>query len=441
MVKNSTKSGGYYWVDAYVTPIYEKNQVVGYQSVRVKPKREWVDIAAKAYKGMLAAEKAGRTWSLKINETVRYAILLGALTAPAVAYALSVEGPLAWLASALPASVLALLFRQELIDTPQQLKKLQKQYDSVSRLIYSGNSAFSIADFHIKMLSARIRTVLGRMTDSALPLQNCAEELSQTTSEVSAALNQQNSDIRRVRDATQEVESSANSVSSSTNDAHMLIDDTLKSCMMAKETIDQTHTNLAQLSLQAEKATETTYQLSDQAQKVNHLMVEIGGIAEQTNLLALNAAIEAARAGEQGRGFAVVADEVRALSGRTSNATEQIQASISAMLSTIEGWQKDILANKEQTDACSQVAEQSALRLSEVEQMMQSMSGLMVDVAEAANNQLKLSSDVNQHIHSIASTAEQNLAATHSVEQNSRQLKEQVQDFYQLAIRFEDKQS
>ncbi len=110
------------------------------------------------------------------------------------------------------------------------------------------------------------------------------------------------------------------------------------------------------------------------------------------------------------------------------------------MLSTIEGWQKDILANKEQTDACSQVAEQSALRLSEVEQMMQSMSGLMVDVAEAANNQLKLSSDVNQHIHSIASTAEQNLAATHSVEQNSRQLKEQVQDFYQLAIRFEDKQ-
>lgn len=97
----------------------------------------------------------------------------------------------------------------------------------MSRLIYSGNSAFRLL-ISIKMLSARIRTVLGRMTDSALPLQNCAEELSQTTSEVSAALNQQNSDIRRVRDATQEVESSANSVSSSTNDAHMLIDDTFE---------------------------------------------------------------------------------------------------------------------------------------------------------------------------------------------------------------------
>lgn len=122
MVKNSTKSGRYYWVDAYVTPIYEHNQVVGYQSVRVKPKREWVDIAAKAYKSMKAAEKSGRTWSLKINESLRYAILLGALSAPAAAYALSAEGPLAWIASLLPAGVLALLFRQELIDTPQQLK-------------------------------------------------------------------------------------------------------------------------------------------------------------------------------------------------------------------------------------------------------------------------------------------------------------------------------
>ncbi len=441
MVKNSTKSGGYYWVDAYVTPIYEQNQVVGYQSVRVKPKREWVDIAAKAYKSMKAAEKSGRTWSLKINETLRYAILLGALTAPAAAYALSAEGPLAWLASALPAGVLALLFRQELIDTPQQLKKLHKQYDSVSRLIYSGDSAFSIADFHIKMLSARIRTVLGRMTDSALPLQECAEDLSQTTAEVHDALNQQNIDIHRVRDAMQEVESSANSASSTTNDAHLLIDDTLKSCLMAKETIVQTHSNLTQLSLQAEQATETTYKLSDQAQKVSHLMEEIGGIADQTNLLALNAAIEAARAGEQGRGFAVVADEVRALSGRTSNSTEQIQASISTMLSTIQSWQKDILANKEQTDACSEVAKQSTVRLSEVEQMMQTMSGLMVDVAQTADNQLTLASDVNLHIQSIASTAEQNLAATHSVEENSLQLKEQVKDFYQLALRFEDKPS
>ncbi|MGR5409824.1 methyl-accepting chemotaxis protein [Vibrio sp. PNB22_8_1] len=439
LVKNRTKSGRFYWVDAYVTPIYEGSRIIGYQSVRVKPKREWVDIASKAYQGLLKAEKSGRAWSFKINETLRYAILIGSLSAPVTGYAMSAEGPLAWLASLLPAGVLALLFRQELFDTPQQFKKLQSQYDSISRLVYSGNTSFSIADFHIKMLSARIRTVLGRMTDSAVPLQHCSEDLSNTMTEVADALDQQSKDIRQVRDATEAMESSANSVSSSTHDAHLLIDDTLKSCLLAKDTIDQTHSNLTQLSEQAEKATETTYQLSDQAHQVSKLMEEIGGIADQTNLLALNAAIEAARAGEQGRGFAVVADEVRALSGRTSNATEQIKTSIEAMLMTIQGWQKDIIANKDQTDTCSKVAEQSALSLSEVEQMMQTMSGLMVNVAESANKQLQLSSDVNQHIHSIASTAEQNLAATYSVEQNSRQLKEQVQDFYRLANQFEEK--
>ncbi|MGR5209288.1 methyl-accepting chemotaxis protein [Vibrio rotiferianus] len=439
IVKNKTKTGGYYWVDAYVTPIYDNGKVTGYQSVRVKPKREWVNIAAKAYQGLLGAEKSGRAWSLSISDSVRYAILLGSLAAPAISYSMSVDGLFGWLASILPAGVLALLFRQELINTPAELKKLQSQYDSISRLVYSGNKPFSIADYQLKMASARIRTVLGRMTDSAAPLQHFAQDLSKTTSEVSSALGQQTVDIRQVRDAAEEMESSANSVSSSTNDAHLLIDDTLKSCMMAKDTIDQTHSNLAQLSQQAEKATETTYQLSDQAQKVSHLMEEIGGIADQTNLLALNAAIEAARAGEQGRGFAVVADEVRALSGRTSNATDQIQASIDTMLSTIQNWQQDIIANKEQTDTCSQVAEQSALRLSEVEQMMQTMSGLMVNVAESANKQLELSSDVNQHIHSIASTAEQNLAATHSVDQNSQKLKERVQDFYRLAQQFEEK--
>ncbi|MFN3017214.1 methyl-accepting chemotaxis protein [Vibrio coralliilyticus] len=439
IVKNRTKSGGYYWVDAYVTPIYESGEMTGYQSVRVKPKREWVTVADAAYKSLLKAEKSGRTWSLQISDSLRYAILLGSLSAPVLANMMDLEGAANWISSLLPLSVVALLFRQELIDTPKQLKKLQSKYDSVSRLIYSGNSKFSVADFHIKLLSARIRTVLGRMTDSAKPLQDLSDGLSATTLQVTQALEQQTKDIRQVREATEEVEASANEVSTSTHEAHELIDVTLKTCLLAKDTIDQTHVNLEQLSVQAEKATNTTHQLSEQAQNVSQMMEEIGGIAEQTNLLALNAAIEAARAGEQGRGFAVVADEVRALSGRTSNATVQIKDSIETMLTTIEGWQRDIIANREQTDACGEVAEESAKRLSEVETMMQSMNDLMTTVEDAATKQRQLSGDVNLHIQSIASAAEQNLAATHSVNQHSQELRNQVNEFYQLAQRFEEK--
>ncbi|EGA65033.1 methyl-accepting chemotaxis protein [Vibrio brasiliensis] len=439
IVKNRTKSNGYYWVDAYVTPIYEGNSVVGYQSVRVRPKTEWVIIADKAYRALLKAEKSGRSWSLKLSDTVRYAVLLGSLTAPIIANLAQLGSSVSLLASLLPISAIALLFRQEIVDTPRQLKKLQNEYDSVSRLVFSGSDKFSVADFHLKLMSARIRTVLGRMKDSAKPLQDLSDNLSATSYQVTEALEQQTKDILQVRHATEEVESSANDVSSKAQEAHQIVNVTLNTCSDAQQSISLTHSNLENLSVQAEKATATTYQLSEQAQKVSQMMEEIGGIAEQTNLLALNAAIEAARAGEQGRGFAVVADEVRALSGRTSNATLQIKDSIEAMLNTIEGWQKDILANQEQTNACGDVAQESAQRLSEVESLMNSMNELMQAVEDSAGQQRQLSADVNMHIQSIASTAEQNLAATHSVKENSTELKEQVREFYKLAKRFEEK--
>ncbi len=439
IVKNRTKSGGFYWVDAYVTPIYEHGQIIGYQSVRVKPKREWVNVADKAYKKLRKAEMSGRGWSIPRFDAVRYAILLGSLLAPLLSNILTIQGALSWVLHLLPI-VAILMFKQELLDTPKQLKYLKSDYDSISRLIYSGQSQFSIADFHIKMLSARIRTVLGRMTDSAKPLQNLSDSLSATTHEVSEALEQQTRDIRQVREASEEVELTANEVSTSTHEAHELIDDTLNTCLLAKETIDRTHANLEQLSLQAEKATQATFQLSEQAQNVSKMMEEIGGIAEQTNLLALNAAIEAARAGEQGRGFAVVSDEVRALSGRTANATLQIKDSIGTMLATIETWQQDIIENREQTNICGEVAQESAKRLSDVESMMHSMNQLMTVVEDASMKQRRLSGDVNQHIQSITLAAEKNLTATHSVNQHSQDLRNQVNEFYQLAHRFEEKQ-
>lgn len=439
VIKNRTKNNGYYWVDAYVTPIYERGKIVGYQSVRVKADRELINIASKAYKKLIAIEKGHHQFKFKLPTAIRYALLGGALVAPLFNTLLDSNSGLAWLLNVLPLGAVALLFHQEVISTPLKIKALQQRYDSISRQLFSGDDHFSPADYHLKMSAARMRTVLGRMTDSAQPLQHMADELHSTTSVVSQALNQQAADIRQVRDATEEMQSSANAVSESAHNAHSLIDDTLSSCDQAKETIVSTQQNLSLLSEQAEQATQTTYQLSDKAQNVSQLMEEIGGIAEQTNLLALNAAIEAARAGEQGRGFAVVADEVRALSARTQNATLQIKNSIDEMLGTIQQWQKDILTNKEQTEKCGVIADQSAQRLGEVEAMMQSMSGLMRDVDVTAEKQRQLSEVVNEHIHSIELAAESNLAATSQVESSSQALKAHVDDFRQLAYRFEEK--
>ncbi|ELR66081.1 Methyl-accepting chemotaxis protein [Photobacterium marinum] len=439
IVKNKAKSGDYYWVDAYVTPIYENGKITGYQSVRVKPKAHWVKIATTAYQQLLKAEKRGRRAAFALPDSLKYTALATACALPAISNLLDGGFNMQAALSLTPVAVIGLLFRQELFDTPIRLKELRQRYDSISRLIFSGSDRFSVADYHLKMASARIRTVLGRMTDSAAPLHDLADQLSDSATKVNKAISVQNRNIQHVADAMEDISDSARSVASHTVQSNSLLNETRDHCRQTRIQLDSTQHSLHDLSSQAEQATEATRQLSSEANKVSTVMNEIRGIAEQTNLLALNAAIEAARAGENGRGFAVVADEVRALSSRTQNATEQIQSSISQMVTTIDEWQALIESNRDKTNECVDIAEKGAECLQQVESNMQSINELISEVSTSASQQEQLSEQTNQHIHAIAEASQQNLQEVAQVEQSSSTLKKRVDDFHQLAARFEEK--
>ncbi|WP_428648731.1 methyl-accepting chemotaxis protein [Photobacterium satsumensis] len=438
IVKNRTKSGGYYWVDAYVTPIYENGTIVGYQSVRVKPDAQLVKTAETAYKQLIKAERGSKTLSLSLPSPIKYGLLLAACTLPSAAVLMTSGVSLNALVALSPALVLGTLFRQELFGTPSKIKHLKSQYDSLSRAIFSGTDSFSVVDYHLKMASAGMRTVLGRMTDSAAPLHDLADDLSDTTSRVNGAIADQNTTVQHIATAIDNISDSARTISVHASESHQLLDLTREQCSVTRTQLDATQSSLNALSTQARQATDATDKLSTEASTVSAVMSEISGIADQTNLLALNAAIEAARAGEHGRGFAVVADEVRALSSRTQTATEQIQTSIGNMLATIENWQVLIKNNHNDTLVCVEQAAQGAEALSTVEQNMKAINELVDQVSSSAQSQESHAQQTSEHIHAFADTSQQNLEGVSQVEQSSAELKRRVDDFYLLADRFKN---
>ncbi|MBJ3914235.1 methyl-accepting chemotaxis protein, partial [Salmonella enterica subsp. enterica serovar Agona] len=184
----------------------------------------------------------------------------------------------------------------------------------------------------LQQLIGHIRLQSHQLTDQA----------DTSTARADRAVNEihhQQQEITMVATAVTELASATQEIASHAEQTARAAQDSATSTNNGHALVLHTKSSINSLASELEQASGVIGDLSRHAQEISTVLSTIQGIAEQTNLLALNAAIEAARAGEQGRGFAVVADEVRALSGRTSNATEQIQASISAMLSTIEGWQ------------------------------------------------------------------------------------------------------
>jgi methyl-accepting chemotaxis protein len=228
------------------------------------------------------------------------------------------------------------------------------------------------------------------------------------TGQISTATQQMTVTVANVADSAQCALESANRAQSEANSGQTVVGNTLKA--------------IQTLGGQVELAAETIHSLERESDAIGSVIDVIGGIAEQTNLLALNAAIEAARAGDQGRGFSVVADEVRTLANRTQQSTAEILGMIERLQSQAHEAARTMRESSEMAQSTVQKGEQTGASLKNIVDSVASIQGMNQQIANAATEQRQTAEEISQSLVRINSDSEEVVTDNHQISDTARSL-------------------
>ena len=245
------------------------------------------------------------------------------------------------------------------------------------------------------------RQMVGTVASTVDQVASAGEEMSAITIQTSQTIEEQRSQTEQVATAMNEMTATVQEVAANITNTATAATEANEQTAEGNRVVQHTISEIDKLAKQVEASAQTISEVEQHSEAINTVLDVIKGIAEQTNLLALNAAIEAARAGEQGRGFAVVADEVRTLAGRTQESTTEINEMIEKLQSGSRQAVEMMAQSLEQTKQAVDYASQSGSALQTIAQAVEQINQMSAQIASAAEEQSSVSEEINHNIVAI----------------------------------------
>lgn len=442
LVKNRCKNGDHYWVSAYVTPIAKNGSIVEYQSVRTKPEPEQVLAAEKLYaqlrSGKAARPKLAASFSVKIllliwGSIISSAMAAGMLTDTSISSLL-----LATLMSGSLSSVSVLAILSPLGRLVERARNISN--NPLSQSLYTGRTdEFGQIEFALRMMQAETGAVVGRIGDASNRLSEHTRGLLKDIESSNVLTVEQQAETDQIATAVNQMAASIQEVASNAQHAADAAGRADTETASGQRLVAHTSQSITALEGEIRQAAQVIHELEGQSNEISKVLDVIRGIAEQTNLLALNAAIEAARAGEQGRGFAVVADEVRSLAARTQQSTTDIQSMISALQERAQSAVTVMEQSSRQADTSVAHAEEAATALDGIGQLVNEITDMNAQIATAVEQQGAVSEDINRSIINIRDAADTNVQTGQNNLQSAKSVAQLTSALSELAKQFWEK--
>ena len=440
LVKNRCKNGDYYWVDAFVTPLVNNGEITGYESTRVKPSSIRKKCATALYKKI----SAGKKLKLKSLSFLQKQIVTGSLFQLFISTFLAVMGllsvPVATAVWVCVSLVWAGISYYQLQDFQKLLNRSKTIVDNpLMQLAYYGKvDDVSQIRLSIRMMKSKLRAAVKRIMRAAEQLSEQAQNGVDIATASNTNINAQKQELEMVATAVNEMAATVQEVAQSTGNAAQATQDANEMARKGALTSTDAIGIIDSLDANVSTASNSITQLKVDSENIGGVLDVIRSIAEQTNLLALNAAIEAARAGEQGRGFAVVADEVRTLASRSHAATEEIQEMIIKLqqgVSTAVANMEEV--SKRAAEGVSQV-EESAEALAEMSGSVAVINDMNTHIAAATEEQSAVAGEVSQNIEHINQLSSETAQSAQQTLQTSENLTELAMDLWAMVEQLND---